>query len=76
LYEPIDEQDLVDYDPDTFCGTGYVVVTTYESIRRNDDIWTRHAWSYVVMDEGQKIRNPDADITLACKVSRSNVAVW
>jgi len=71
LYEPIDEQDLVDYDPDTFCGTGYVVVTTYESIRRNDDIWTRHTWSYVVMDEGQKIRNPDADITLACKRLRT-----
>lgn len=68
--EAIDEEDFDEFDADSFCGTGYVVVTTYESIRRSPDIWTGHNWSYVVMDEGQKIRNPDADVTIACKVRR------
>lgn len=54
-----------------FCGTGYVVVTTYEHLRRNQDIYVNHPWSYVVLDEAQKIRNPNADITLACKRLRT-----
>lgn len=69
--EAIDEEDFDNFDEDSFCGTGYVVVTTYESIRRSSDIWTGHDWSYVVMDEGQKIRNPDADVTIACKRMRT-----
>ena len=70
MNEAIDEQDFLENDADTFCGTGYSFVTTYESIRRDPDVWLQHDWSYVVMDEGQKIRNPDADVTLACKVRR------
>lgn len=68
LFEAIDEDDYNSRDPSSFCGTAYAFVTTYENIRRNPDIWTMHPWSYVVMDEAQKIRNPDADITLVCKV--------
>lgn len=69
--EPIDEADYNENAEHSFCGTGYVIVTTYESIRRSTDDWTNHSWSYVVLDEGQKIRNPDADITLACKRLRT-----
>ena len=69
--EVIDEGDFQSYDEDSFCGTGYVVVTTYENIRRAPDVWTGHSWSYAIMDEGQKIRNPDADVTLACKRFRT-----
>ena len=68
LYEIIDEEDLETRDPSSFCGTAYAFVTTFENVRRNEDIWTNHRWSYVVVDEAQKIRNPDADITLVCKV--------
>lgn len=68
LFEAIDEEDYNSRDPSSFCGTGYVVVTTYENVRRFADVWTGHTWSYVVMDEAQKIRNPDADVTLVCKV--------
>lgn len=71
LYEPIDVEDLETLPSHSFCGTGYVVLTTYENVRRNTDIYTEHAWSYVVLDEAQKIRNPDADITLACKRIRT-----
>eukprot|EP00980_Cylindrotheca_fusiformis_P017502 scaffold5490_cov125-Cylindrotheca_fusiformis.AAC.19 len=68
LFEAIDEEDLESRDPASFCGTGYAFLTTYENVRRNPDIWTNHKWSYVIMDEAQKIRNPDADVTLVCKV--------
>eukprot|EP00536_Pseudo-nitzschia_multiseries_P012048 jgi/Psemu1/298000/fgenesh1_pm.440_\ len=67
LYEIIDEDDLDTRDPSTFCGTAYAFVTTFENVRRNEEIWTNHDWSYVVIDEAQKIRNPTADITLVCK---------
>jgi DNA excision repair protein ERCC-6 len=50
LYERIDnlegeEDDELD---DSFCGTGYVVVTSYEHVRRNQDAYVNHPWSYVV----------------------------
>jgi DNA excision repair protein ERCC-6 len=68
LFEAIDDHDLETRDPASFCGTAYAFFTTYENVRRNPEIWTNHRWSYVVIDEAQKIRNPDADITLVCKV--------
>ena len=68
LYEIIDEADLDTRDPSSFCGTAYAFVTTFENVRRNEDIWTNHRWSYIVIDEAQKIRNPAADVTLVCKV--------
>merc|ERR1719253_1299547 len=71
LNEPIDEDDYNESKEHAFCGTGYAIVTTYESIRRSPEEWTNHNWSYVVLDEGQKIRNPDADVTLACKRLRT-----
>ena len=53
--EPLDEEDIEndnDDFQDTFCGTGYVVVTTYENIRRSADVWTQHHWNYIILDEG------------------------
>ena len=73
LFEAIDEEDLETREPASFCGTAYAFITTYENVRRNPDIWTNHRWSYVIMDEAQKIRNPDADITLVCKVRSSSL---
>jgi len=58
--EPIDDEDWETLEPHSFCGTGYAVVTTYENLRRNADIYTRHDFSYVLLDEAQKIKNPDA----------------
>ena len=71
LFEAIDDDDYNSRAPWSFCGTAYTFVTTYENVRRNPDIWTNHPWSYIVMDEAQKIRNPDADITLVCKRLRT-----
>ena len=67
LFEIIDESDLDTRDPSSFCGTAYAFITTFENVRRNEEIWTNHRWSYVVIDEAQKIRNPNADVTLVCK---------
>jgi DNA excision repair protein ERCC-6 len=58
-------------EPHMFCGTGYAIVTTYENVRRHIDVYAAHQWSYMVLDEAQKIRNPDADVTLACKRIRT-----
>ena len=71
LYEAIDEEDEASHPPHSFCGAGYAVLTTYENVRRNPDIFAAHPWSYVVLDEAQKIRNPDADVTLAVKQLRT-----
>lgn len=44
-----------------------VLVTTYSGIRLYKDELLREKWDYVILDEGHKIRNPDAEITLTCK---------
>ena len=44
-----------------------VVVTTYAALRIYKDLLLRCRWDYVVLDEGHKIRNPNAEITLVCK---------
>ena len=67
--EALDDEDWEEHQ--SWCGTGYCVVTTYEQLRRNADSYGRgrsqHTWSYVVLDEAQHIRNPDAEVTVACK---------
>ena len=54
------------------CEGDGVLVTTYTGIRLSQDVLLRHKWDYVVLDEGHKIRNPDAEITLACKQVPTN----
>ena len=48
------------------CPNG-VLITTYESLRIYQDVLTSKKWGYIILDEGHKIRNPDAALTLACK---------
>ena len=71
LYEAIDEQDEASQPPHSFCGSGYAVLTTYENVRRNPDVFCNHNWSYAVLDEAQKIRNPEADVTVTMKRLRT-----
>lgn len=44
-----------------------ILITTYDHMRicKRDLLSVR--WGYVVLDEGHKIRNPDAEVTLAAK---------
>ncbi|KAJ8328118.1 DNA repair protein rhp26 [Batrachochytrium dendrobatidis] len=46
---------------------GHVLVTTYAAIRIHADILLPVKWAYCVLDEGHKIRNPDSEVTMACK---------
>eukprot|EP00892_Ulva_mutabilis_P012650 jgi/Ulvmu1/9758/UM055_0098.1 len=50
------------------CG---VILTGYEVLRRHADVLLPLDWGYVVLDEGHKISNPDAEITLLCKQVRT-----
>eukprot|EP00794_Sanderia_malayensis_P004167 gene4167-4721_t len=44
-----------------------ILVTSYSNLRIHQDQLLRYYWDYIILDEGHKIRNPDAEITLACK---------
>ncbi|KAG0428831.1 hypothetical protein HPB47_024219 [Ixodes persulcatus] len=48
-----------------------VLVTSYAGVSKLSPMLLRHEWHYVVLDEGHKIRNPDAQTTLACKQFRT-----
>uniref|UniRef100_A0A8C0X322 DNA excision repair protein ERCC-6 n=1 Tax=Castor canadensis TaxID=51338 RepID=A0A8C0X322_CASCN len=48
-----------------------ILVTSYSYIRLMQDAIGRCDWHYVVLDEGHKIRNPNAAVTLACKQFRT-----
>ncbi|ORY50968.1 hypothetical protein BCR33DRAFT_846629 [Rhizoclosmatium globosum] len=50
---------------------GHVILTTYEGVRVYRDQLLPITWAYAVLDEGHKIRNADADITLVCKKLRT-----
>ena len=44
-----------------------ILVTTYDQLRLKSSLLLPIRWGYVILDEGHKIRNPDADITLVAK---------
>ena len=48
-------------------GRSSVLVTSYGMLRAHASHLLSQQWQYVVLDEGHKIRNPDAEVTLICK---------
>ncbi|XP_023563023.1 DNA excision repair protein ERCC-6 [Octodon degus] len=48
-----------------------ILITSYSYVRLMQDDISRQDWHYVILDEGHKIRNPNAAITLACKQFRT-----
>ncbi|XP_068664751.1 protein CHROMATIN REMODELING 8 isoform X2 [Aristolochia californica] len=46
------------------CG---LLITTYEQIRLHGEKLLDVEWGYAVLDEGHRIRNPNAEVTLVCK---------
>ncbi|KAJ9577602.1 hypothetical protein L9F63_005789, partial [Diploptera punctata] len=46
---------------------GCVLVTSYVGVVQHQDALKSKDWHYVILDEGHKIRNPDAQVTLAVK---------
>ena len=50
---------------------GHVLVTTYSGLLSYAQLIIPVAWEYAVLDEGHKIRNPNAAITIAAKELRT-----
>ncbi|KAJ5175327.1 DNA repair protein rhp26 [Penicillium canariense] len=50
---------------------GHVLVTTYSGLQSYADALVDVEWGCAVLDEGHKIRNPDAGITFSCKELRT-----
>jgi DNA excision repair protein ERCC-6 len=48
-----------------------ILITTYSSLLIYEKHLLEHNWHYVVLDEGHKIRNPDAKITITVKCLRT-----
>lgn len=44
-----------------------LLITTYEQLRIVGEKLLNIEWGYAVLDEGHRIRNPNAEITLVCK---------
>jgi SNF2 family DNA or RNA helicase len=44
-----------------------ILITSYANILIHYDTLVSYQWHYFILDEGHKIRNPDAQITSACK---------
>uniref|UniRef100_A0A8C7YJR3 DNA excision repair protein ERCC-6 n=1 Tax=Oryzias sinensis TaxID=183150 RepID=A0A8C7YJR3_9TELE len=44
-----------------------ILITSYSAVRNLQDILIRYDWHYIILDEGHKIRNPNAAVTAACK---------
>ena len=50
-----------------------ILITSYANILIHYDMLVSYQWHYVILDEGHKIRNPDAQITSACKSVSVNI---
>ncbi|KAI9886895.1 MAG: hypothetical protein M1823_001264 [Watsoniomyces obsoletus] len=50
---------------------GHVLITTYAGLQTYEDLLIPVEWGYAVLDEGHKIRNPNAAITIHCKELRT-----
>lgn len=50
---------------------GHILVTTYSGLQTYAELLIPVAWEYAVLDEGHKIRNPNAAITIYCKELRT-----
>lgn len=41
-----------------------ILISSYEGLRRRKDDLCAIKWSYAILDEGHRIRNPDAEVNL------------
>ncbi|MFT7805871.1 DNA excision repair protein ERCC-6 isoform X1 [Arapaima gigas] len=48
-----------------------VLITSYSYMRIMQDYLQKYNWHYIILDEGHKIRNPHAAVTVACKMFRT-----
>ncbi|XP_056387223.1 DNA excision repair protein ERCC-6 isoform X2 [Hyla sarda] len=48
-----------------------ILITSYSNVRLLQEGLLKYHWHYVILDEGHKIRNPNAGVTMACKQFRT-----
>ncbi|KAK3554283.1 hypothetical protein QTP70_020140 [Hemibagrus guttatus] len=48
-----------------------ILITSYTYVRIMQDYIQKYDWHYIILDEGHKIRNPNAGVTVACKQFRT-----
>ncbi|XP_072280789.1 DNA excision repair protein ERCC-6 [Pyxicephalus adspersus] len=48
-----------------------ILITSYSNMRLLQEDLQKYQWHYIILDEGHKIRNPNAAVTLACKQFRT-----
>jgi DNA excision repair protein ERCC-6 len=51
---------------------GHVLVTTYSGLQTYAEFLVPVDWETAILDEGHKIRNPDANVTIHCKELRTS----
>lgn len=49
-----------------------ILIVSYETLRIHRDLLVSRPWEYAVLDEGHRIRNPDAETTVICKSLRTS----
>ena len=54
---------------------GHVLVTTYTGLKTYDHLLLDELWECVVLDEGHRIRNPDAAMSLTAKQLKSPMRI-
>ncbi|OCT72187.1 DNA excision repair protein ERCC-6 [Xenopus laevis] len=48
-----------------------IIITSYSYVRLMQEELQKYHWHYIILDEGHKIRNPNAGVTVACKQFRT-----
>ncbi|XP_031844285.1 DNA excision repair protein ERCC-6 isoform X2 [Nomia melanderi] len=48
-------------------GSGGILITSYSGVLNHKDLLVANQWHYVILDEGHKIRNPQAKVSKAVK---------
>ena len=51
---------------------GGILITTYQGVCQYEKLFIDLSWHYVILDEGHKIRNPEAQVTHYCKLVSIN----
>ncbi|KAK7113755.1 DNA excision repair protein ERCC-6-like isoform X2 [Littorina saxatilis] len=49
-----------------------ILVTSFNTLVIQQEVLLPYNWHYIVLDEGHKIRNPNAQVTLCCKQFRTS----
>ncbi|CAG2182889.1 unnamed protein product, partial [Oppiella nova] len=45
-----------------------ILIASYSGVCSHQKLLLKHDWHYVILDEGHKIRNPEAQVTHTCKL--------